>query len=423
MELIGKIVATEKNPTTIDNFAFWTQKDRSLKPFDVVVVDHIHKSKTYGVIEDISHITDSPSYLAGYISSDFGVPEHSTHTDRIGMNLVKCRVVGNTDNVYTPVLDGAVVSKAAKDEIKEALGLKDVENPIPAGFIEMYDQIIPVHFNSEFLIGPNGGAHLNISGISGLASKTSYAMFLMKAIQDEFIKSTRDDSVAFVIVNVKSSDLLTIDEPNTDEEDLKEIYPIYDTLNIEKQPFRNVRYLFPYSQDITSTTCQKKELVNAQMDSGKSYQYKYIFEDDKESLELLFANIDDPNETMSSILNHIYEGYGEFNGVSTWEGLKSAIHKHTQKGGTTSGKEITVQSWKKFERLFNKAYDKNKSLFANRCSGKNEIRIREQVLGIKKNDVLVIDIAKLDQEMQGFVFGDTMKAIFDLKQLVPYLSN
>ena len=65
-------------------------------------------------------------------------------------------------------------------QVNEALGLADVKNPLPAGYIEMYEGenkiTIPVHFNSHFLIGPEG-AHLNISGISGLASKTSYAMF------------------------------------------------------------------------------------------------------------------------------------------------------------------------------------------------------------------------------------------------------
>jgi uncharacterized protein len=176
MKVIGKVVATEKNPTTIDDFYFWTDKKRQLKPFDVIVVKHIEKSETYGVIEEISHITDAPSYLAGFISSDFGDVEHHPLTERIGMNYVKCRVVGNTKNIYTPVLDSSDVLLADEDQIKEALGLADVKNPLPAGYIQMYEgenkKTIPVHFNSHFLIGPEG-AHLNISGISGLASKTS----------------------------------------------------------------------------------------------------------------------------------------------------------------------------------------------------------------------------------------------------------
>ena len=57
MEAIGKIIATEKQPSTIEEFTFWTRKDLKLKPFDVVVVDHVmdaqgNPTKTYGVIEE-----------------------------------------------------------------------------------------------------------------------------------------------------------------------------------------------------------------------------------------------------------------------------------------------------------------------------------------------------------------------------------
>ena len=45
-------------------------------------------------------MTDSPSALAGYISSDFGQVDSQSYTERIGMNYVKCKVVGNTSNIY-----------------------------------------------------------------------------------------------------------------------------------------------------------------------------------------------------------------------------------------------------------------------------------------------------------------------------------
>lgn len=422
MESIGKIVATEKKPTTIDSFSFWTQKDMNLKPFDVVVVQHIKDSVTYGVIEEISHITDSPSYLAGYISSDFGDVNQTSYTDRLGMNFVQCRVVGNDKDIYTPALDGASVSLADDKQIKAALGLDKIENPLPAGYIEMYEgknkQIIPVHFNSKFLIGPEG-AHLNISGMSGLASKTSYAMFLMKAIQDMFLKQEKSadekESVAFIMLNVKGRDLLAIDELNEKPGELQEIYSIYEDLKLDKKPFENVKYFFPYSEEITTTTYANKEDAKALLDCGRAYQYKYIFEDDKENLDLLFADIDDPNDTIESIVNYILNGQGEFRGVSTWEQLKDAIDKQTQKGGTASGKEITWQSWNRFKRLLNKSIGKNKSLFANALGGKTQISLKNAISDIKKNDVFVIDVAKLDGETQGFVFGDVMRTVWDLR--------
>ena len=37
------------------------------------------------------------------------------------------------------------------------------------------------------------------------------------------------------------------------------------------------------------------------------------------------------------------------------------------------------------------------------------------ILDIQKNDIHVIDVAKLDEDTQGFVFGDVMRAIYELK--------
>ena len=137
MKKIGKIIATEKQPTTIEDFMFWTNPDIKLKPFDVIVVGHIQNSQTFGVIEEISHITDTPSVLSGFISNDFGDVDSKSHTRRISMNYVHCRVVGNTQNIYTPVLEGSEVYLADADQIKTALGLDNVQNPLPAGYIEI----------------------------------------------------------------------------------------------------------------------------------------------------------------------------------------------------------------------------------------------------------------------------------------------
>ena len=424
METIGKIIATEKQPSTIEEFTFWTKKDLKLKPFDVVVVDHIKDangdpSKTFGVVEEISHITDSPSALAGYISSDFGDINSDAYTERIGMNYVKCKVVGNDKGIYIPVQEGRKVFLANEEQIMEALGLKDVKNPVPAGYIEMYDgdnkQTLPVHFNSHFLIGPEG-AHLNIAGISGLASKTSYAMFLMKAIQDVAMREKKE-SVAFIMLNVKGTDLLNIDHLNEREDEIEEIRPIYEKLGLEMKPFQNVKYYYPYSKDFTAYTYEKEKNIKNRMEAGKAFQFKYLFEtdEDKECLDLLFANIDDPNETIESIINYIISNGQGFKGVETWEDFKNALYAQTQAGKakTQGGDSISVMSWRKFYRLFNKSYLKCQQMFTNQL-GKS-VRLRDQVEQISKNDVMVIDVAKMDEESQGFVFGDVMRAVYNLK--------
>ena len=72
--VIGKVSATEKNPSTTDDFFFWTDKGEILSPFDIVKVKHLPNDSTitYGIIEEINHVTDAPSHFTSYISSDFG---------------------------------------------------------------------------------------------------------------------------------------------------------------------------------------------------------------------------------------------------------------------------------------------------------------------------------------------------------------
>ncbi len=421
METIGRIIATEKQPSTIEEFTFWTQKDLKLKPFDVVVVDHIkdangEDSKTFGVVEEISHMTDSPSALAGYISSDFGDVDAHTYTERIGMNYVKCKVVGNDKGIYIPVQEGKQVHLADEEQIMEALGLKDVKNPLPAGYIDMYDgdskKTLPVYFNSHFLIGPEG-AHLNISGISGLASKTSYAMFLMKAIQDYAIKG--NESVAFIMMNVKGTDLLRIDQKNERKKELDQIKPAYDLLGMEMKPFEQVKYFYPYAKEYTTYTYEKESVLKERLANKTAAQFKYLFEtdEDKECLDLLFANVDDPNETIESIVNFIMANSGSFNGVETWEDFQNVVHSYTQADKKNASKEISVMSWRKFYRLFNKSFQKCRQMFTNQLG--NGVRLRDEIANINKNDVMVIDVAKMDEESQGFVFGDVMRAVYNLK--------
>jgi hypothetical protein len=102
-QLIGRVIANEKKPTSVDTFAFWTDSKLILNPFDIVRVDHVNGSRSYGVIEDISHITDASSFLTNYISSDFGDVEVTPPTFRVGMNYIDAKIICNTKGIYIPV--------------------------------------------------------------------------------------------------------------------------------------------------------------------------------------------------------------------------------------------------------------------------------------------------------------------------------
>lgn len=419
-KVIGKVIATEKNPSTIDDFYFWTKQDLILNPFDVVKVNHLQKSISYGVIEENSHITDTANFLSDYVSNDFGDVDATENTRRIGMNYVKAKVIGNTENIYIPLINNQRVELANEDEVAEALGLKTVKNPVTCGYLEMYngdeDKImLPVKMDSRFLIGPEG-AHLNISGISGLAAKTSYSMFLLKAIQDKCLKNPdQDDDVAFVLFNVKGKDLLALDEPSEfeSETERKATFTLYEKLGLTTEPFKNVQYYYPYASNKIGNTYLNREAYDSQRSQGKAHLYKYSYEEDKDNLDLMFASMEDPQQTMDSIINYIITNQGSFGGLDGWDDFLEEI-QHLCKAGFGGDKEITVNSWRKFNRIIRKSIYHNEIFDSVRDNGE-ECRIGEALKHIKKDEVHVIDIAKLDEDMQGFVFGDAIRTIYDLQ--------
>lgn len=418
-KIIGKVIATEKNPSTIDDFYFWTKPDMILNPFDVVKIKHLKDSITYGVIEEISHITDTANFLSDYISNDFGDVFTEENTYRIGMNYIKAKIIGNTQNIYIPLINNSQVSLADKNEVQEALGLKNIKNPVTCGYLEMYSNdeskiTLPVKMDARFLIGPEG-AHLNISGISGLAAKTSYAMFLLKAIQDKYLYEDNVDDVAFLLFNVKGKDLLAIDEPNEFENATEKntTLSLYKELGMKTDPFKNVKYYYPYSKNKVGNTYLSKEEYDNQRALSKAMLYKYDYEDDKDNLDLMFASLDDPNQTIDSILNYIISKQGNFDNLTSWSAFLEEIQEKCQ-AGRSGDKEITVSSWRRFNRIIRKLIYKN-PIFDKIHDCTEENRIGEALKHIKKNEVHVIDIAKLNEGMQGFVFGDAIRTIYNLQ--------
>ncbi|MBE6397149.1 MAG: ATP-binding protein [Lentisphaerae bacterium] len=417
-KIIGKVAALESNPSTIDHFYFWTDKDTLLNPFDVVVVEHVRGSKTYGVVEEISHITDSESFLGEYFSNDFGSLDVVPNTERVGMNFVLARVVKNTQNIYIPVQNGQRVSLGDREDIEEALGLDEVKNKTVCGYLQMYEGVdgaevdLPVYVNSDFLIGPEG-AHLNISGISGLATKTSYAMFLLNALQQKYMADKEKKSVAYIFLNVKGRDLLTIDQPGQPLSDFDKA--MYKDMGLEEKPFQNVRYFYPYGGRDTIKSYVRPEVFEAQCKAKRAKKFKFSFNEDKENLDLLFSNVDDPTQTMESIINFIVSEQKPFNSVDTWDGMLEAVQEMGEKGGSAASKEISVMSWRKFKRIVKKSISIDRMFTDEVRPEKDEVRLESAIRGIKPNEVFVVDVAKQDENMQAFVFGAVMQAVTRLK--------
>lgn len=250
---VGKAASTKDLPNTAQYFHFWLSAGvDTLELGNIVGAITEDGHITFGTVVELRSIMDIESFLSDYISHDFGDPKIQPPSDLAEITVAKVNVIRATHDRIRPIGRGMVYF-ATPEGVGWALGMADYakERGVPIGVMENGDgSLVPIFLDDEFLIGPEG-SHMNMSGISGLATKTSLVEFLLKSIMEKLIKTDKRRAAA-VFFNVKGKDLLFLDKPNPQYEKTdpytNKCRQMYDVLGIELTPFENVRVFAPYDR-------------------------------------------------------------------------------------------------------------------------------------------------------------------------------
>jgi uncharacterized protein len=160
---------------------------------------------------------------------------------------------------YLPPQPGDKVCLAEDEDLKRALHFDGMEKRIPGGLMRNGS---PAYLNFEFINGEKGG-HINISGVSGVATKTSYALFLLHAILNSAALGNQKANTKALIFNVKGEDLFFLDKPNSRLRDRDRTG--YDNLGIPIEPFRDVRFCAAprkFTQDVEPHLDQRQDNIS-----------------------------------------------------------------------------------------------------------------------------------------------------------------
>lgn len=264
---LGRVVATERKPNTPHEFHFWTSLDSPVGIGTIVRVDGPVPvngviPRIYGtVIEGFSY-TDLQTPLHDVLGAD-GEPGAAVRhpTARTEIRLYTAAVLRHIpEDPLQPVPMGQV-HLADEQDVAVALRMdgylkEGARTGIPIGVYRSGGTEAPIYLDADFLLGPEA-AHLNITGVSGLATKTSAVEWMLSSIFAHFPESK--GSVAAVAFNVKGPDLCFLDQPGSiDEADLE----IYRRCGVPPQPFQNVRYFAPYKSDgVSINTLRSNEAL------------------------------------------------------------------------------------------------------------------------------------------------------------------
>ncbi|HZA94095.1 MAG TPA: hypothetical protein VE420_15835, partial [Gemmatimonadales bacterium] len=259
---VGRVVATDMKPSTPHQFHFWTAQQSPVGIGAIVRVEENDRT-VYGVVTDGFAYSDVATPLAAAEASRSDPAAPMTGSEPAQIRLYSAAVLRQIpEEPLQPVPLGSVWLATDPDVLlalrMDGYAAHEPSTGIPVGLYAAGGLEAPVYLDSDFLLGPEA-AHLNITGVSGLATKTSAVEFLLGSIFQRF--PSHRGTVAAVCFNVKGPDLCFLDQPaNLSGEDLRQ----YVRLGLTPKPFENVQYYAPLKPDgVNLNTLRSHEALAA----------------------------------------------------------------------------------------------------------------------------------------------------------------
>jgi DNA helicase HerA-like ATPase len=331
------------------------------------------------------------------------------------------RVTRVEPEIFVPPRPGQAVRRAAGLRRDEALFFDGMERRVPIGLSRDGE---PVFANLDFLDGARG-AHVNVSGISGVATKTSYATFLLHSLFTCGALGGEAANTHALVFNVKGEDLLFLDQPNARLKDTDRA--AYAKLGLPAEAFGSVSLLAPVRRS------SPERLAATGSRSGGVIAFFWTIREvvEERLLRFLFAETEDASSQISFVVDRIEAklaaaaaGSGgpadpwievEGRRIDSFDALVDLLADHPD------GDESLAERWSRpaasgtvaaFERRLHAASRHVGHLIRGRDVGRRE----EHRLDWRAKQLSVVDIHSLHDRAKRFVVGAVLKRMFEEKE-------
>jgi hypothetical protein len=318
--------------------------------------------------------------------------------------------------VFVPPRPGNPVARATEAELEKALYFDQMEHRFAAGLTREGQKI---YGNLDFLDGSRG-AHVNISGISGVATKTSCALFLLYSLFHSDVLGMNKHSARAVIFNVKGDDLMFVDKANgrlQPEHERK-----YEQLGLPCGPFQDVALWSPVAREssfeIVHALGSRQEGVTPYVWSLREFcqarLLRFLFADaDTETSQLSFAiSVAERYLSEQTYATPQSQSWVELDGVRVTNFDELVQHITDNADSVFARGHVADATKGAFLRRLAAAGDRAGHLIRRLDSKEEEERYR---IDWGKSQLNVIDIHNLHDTAKRFVVGVILKQLLQDK--------
>jgi uncharacterized protein len=413
-ERVGMVLGTD-DATPL---SFWVgvSPDAYLQLDDAVIVDTEVPGRgtvrIAGIVQDARARHEGASFDTDVFLVDKGVLPVDT---AVAAQVVATRF---EPEVFVPPLPGLPAFRARGKDRDEALYFDQMERRVPAGLSRDGE---PVFLDLDFLDGTRG-AHLNISGVSGVATKTTYALFLLYALFHSPVLGRTGVNTKAIVFNVKGEDLMWVDRPNARLTEADRLD--YERLGLEPGPFASVGLWAPprpgvkdaalpmvesRSQGVTAYYWTVREFV-------RDKYLRFLFaeaEDERSQIGDLVARVesfldrdcaDDPEHDATVV----YGGYP----VKEFDALCELIRENVEDEHSPWRGRLSDATVAAFVRRL----DAGRFRMGHLIRGREAENAAEHRIDWESSQVTVVDIHSLHDRAKRFVTGVVIKRLFEQKE-------
>ena len=410
-DMVGRVIGTED--ATPLHFWVAVAEGEYLQLDDVVALERLLPTgevvKVYGTVGQVRARHEGARFDSDVFLIEDGVlPAEVAEAAEVTATRFE-------PEIFVPPRPGQAVLRAVGEERDRALFFDRMERRFAVGLSRDGE---PLFVNFEFINGERG-AHVNISGVSGVATKTTYATFLLHSLFTGPVLGAEAINTKALIFNVKGEDLLHLDRPNAtmDADEAAR----YRALDLPAEPFRSVGLYAP--SRVGSETMRADVYSRSDVTSFCWTLAEFCHDD---LLPFLFADAEDDRAQYTMVVYSVMsqlkraaaldDGSVAIEGttVRTFRALADLItDKVTSEddGPVWAGTAIGRGTINAFVRRLNSAVRHVDRLIRGGVADPDRHRIATD-----SHQVTVVDLHNLNDRAKRFVVGVTVRRAFENKE-------
>jgi hypothetical protein len=248
-DVFGRTASPAGQESTSEQCHFWVERGRITEKSQIVRIESQLAGRDvtfYGLIEEVYYRSRLSDIHEAFDGTDGNATEEAPFKPE-GTTYASVNILQAEPIILTPPIEQSRVYLGTAADAAMAYGFGDMRRALAIGRLRNGGTQFAgtAQIDLAYLLGENGG-HLNVNGMPGVGTKSSFLLAVLKALLHEAHPQPGKPPLHIVpiILNVKGEDLMWLDRPNRDFSTVTHAAE-WEAISVPPTPFASATFYSP----------------------------------------------------------------------------------------------------------------------------------------------------------------------------------